>query len=122
MNSLWQDIRYKLLQSGSRINLLIGINVAVFLLINVPAVLLRLMGNDMLANFANQAHEAYTIGLPGPGHWRVHFNSDWQGYDGEFGDMPSFGMDAVKGEYDGFKWHGSIAIAPYAVLILSQEG
>ncbi|CAM3871418.1 rhomboid family intramembrane serine protease [Mucilaginibacter galii] len=54
MKSLWQDIRYKLLQSGSRINLLIGINVAVFLLINVPAVLLRLMGNDMLANFANQ--------------------------------------------------------------------
>jgi len=54
MNSLWQDIRYKMLQSGSRINLLIGINVAVFLLINVPAVLLRLMGNDMLANFANQ--------------------------------------------------------------------
>jgi len=54
MNSLWQDIRYKLLQSGSRINLLIGINVAVFLLINIPSVLLRLMGNDMLANFANE--------------------------------------------------------------------
>jgi membrane associated rhomboid family serine protease len=53
MNSLWQDIRYKMLQSGSRINLLIGINVAVFLLINVPAVLLRLMGNDALANFAH---------------------------------------------------------------------
>jgi membrane associated rhomboid family serine protease len=53
MNSLWQDIRYKMLQSGSRINLLIGINVAVFLLINIPAVLLRLMGNDALANFAH---------------------------------------------------------------------
>jgi 1,4-alpha-glucan branching enzyme len=76
----------------------------------------------VLANFANQAHDAYTIGLPGPGNWQVRFNSDWQGYDGEFGDMPSFGMDAVAGEYDGFAWHGSIAIAPYAVLILSQEG
>lgn len=53
MNSLWQDIRYKMLQSGSRINLLIGINVAVFLLVNVPAILLRLMGNDVLATFAN---------------------------------------------------------------------
>jgi 1,4-alpha-glucan branching enzyme len=76
----------------------------------------------VLANFANQAHETYTIGLPGPGHWQVRFNSDWQGYDGEFGDMESFGIDAEEGEYDGFGWHGSIAIASYAVLILSQEG
>jgi 1,4-alpha-glucan branching enzyme len=76
----------------------------------------------VLANFANQAHEAYTIGLPGPGHWHVRFNSDWQGYDGDFGDMPSFGIDAEAGEYDGFGWHGSIALAPYAVLILSQAG
>ena len=75
----------------------------------------------VLANFANQAHESYTIGLPGPGRWLVRFNSDWQGYDGEFGDFDSFGMDAVEGEYDGFKWHGSIGIAPYAALILSQD-
>lgn len=75
----------------------------------------------VLANFANQAHEGYTIGLPGPGHWQVRFNSDWQGYDGEFSDMPSFGIDAEEGEYDGLAWHGSIPIAPYAVLILSQD-
>jgi len=54
MNSIWQDIRYKFLQSGSRINLLIGINVLVFLLINIPAILLRLMGNNMLDSFANE--------------------------------------------------------------------
>jgi membrane associated rhomboid family serine protease len=52
MSSLWQDIRYKMLQTGSRINLLIGINVLAFLLINIPAVLFGLMGNDMLNNFA----------------------------------------------------------------------
>jgi membrane associated rhomboid family serine protease len=54
MSSLWQDIRYKMLQSGSRINLLIGINVIAFLLINIPAVLLSLMGNDMLNSFASE--------------------------------------------------------------------
>ncbi len=54
MNSLWQDIRYKMLQSGTRINLLIGINVLVFLLINVPATLFRLMGNGLLDNFSNE--------------------------------------------------------------------
>ncbi|WP_223827408.1 alpha-amylase family glycosyl hydrolase [Hymenobacter armeniacus] len=75
----------------------------------------------VLANFANQAHEAYTIGLPGPGHWTVRFNSDWRGYDGEFSDFDSFGLDAEAGEYDGYAWHGSIGVAPYAVLILSQD-
>ncbi|WP_345950501.1 rhomboid family intramembrane serine protease [Mucilaginibacter sp. PAMB04274] len=55
MNSFWQDIRYKMLQSGSRINLLIGINVLVFLLINIPGTFLYLfMGNPMLNEFANE--------------------------------------------------------------------
>lgn len=38
MNTTWQNIRYKLLHSGSKLNLLIGINVLVFLLINIPAI------------------------------------------------------------------------------------
>jgi len=54
MNSLWQDIRSKLMQSGSRINLLIGINVLVFLLINIPDVFLKLMGNQMVGYLANE--------------------------------------------------------------------
>ncbi|WP_262906050.1 alpha-amylase family glycosyl hydrolase [Hymenobacter terricola] len=76
----------------------------------------------VLANFANQTYEHYTIGLPGPGRWKVRFNSDWKGYDGDFGDFDSLGMEAEEGEYDGYAWHGSIGLAPYAVLILSQEG
>ena len=31
MSTLWQNIQYKMLKSGSRVNLLIGINVIVFL-------------------------------------------------------------------------------------------
>ncbi|MDT3403288.1 rhomboid family intramembrane serine protease [Mucilaginibacter terrae] len=54
MNSLWQDIRVKLTQSGSRINVLIGINVLVFLLINIPHVFLHMMGNDMVGYYANE--------------------------------------------------------------------
>jgi membrane associated rhomboid family serine protease len=42
MNTLWRDIQYKLLKSGNKITLLIGINVIVFLAINIPAVLLTL--------------------------------------------------------------------------------
>lgn len=42
MNTTWQDLRYKILHSGSKINLLIGINVFIFLLINIPAILEQL--------------------------------------------------------------------------------
>jgi 1,4-alpha-glucan branching enzyme len=75
----------------------------------------------VLANFANRPYESYTIGLPSAGHWKARFNSDWKGYDGDFGDFDSFGMDAQKGDYDGCPFHGSIALAPYAVLILSRD-
>ncbi len=39
MSTIWQEIRAKMLYSGSKIGVLIGINVAVFLLINVGSVL-----------------------------------------------------------------------------------
>lgn len=41
--TLWQNIQYKVLRSGSRLNVLIGINVVVFLLINVPAIFEQLI-------------------------------------------------------------------------------
>jgi membrane associated rhomboid family serine protease len=39
----WQQIQHKMLRSGSRVNLLIGINVFVFLLVNVAGVIDRLV-------------------------------------------------------------------------------
>jgi membrane associated rhomboid family serine protease len=38
MSKLWNDIRFKMLYSGSKLGLLIGINVIVFLLIGIPSV------------------------------------------------------------------------------------
>ena len=38
MSTIWKEIQIKMLHSGSKLNLLIGINILVFLLINVPAV------------------------------------------------------------------------------------
>ncbi|OOQ58531.1 rhomboid family protein [Mucilaginibacter pedocola] len=43
MNTLWRDIQYKMSRSGNKINLLIGINVIVYLAINIPSVLLGLV-------------------------------------------------------------------------------
>ncbi len=39
MNTLWNEIRYKMLHSGSKIGLLIGVNIIVFLAINIPGVI-----------------------------------------------------------------------------------
>jgi membrane associated rhomboid family serine protease len=49
MNTLWRDIQYKMLKSDSRINLLIGINVVVFLLLNIPAVAAFSIENILLS-------------------------------------------------------------------------
>lgn len=38
MNTFWQNLYYKTFHSGSKLNLLIGINVIVFLAINIPSV------------------------------------------------------------------------------------
>ena len=43
MSTLWKDIQYKMLHSGSKLNLLIGINIIVYLLINVTAVIEALL-------------------------------------------------------------------------------
>jgi len=43
MNTLWNDIKIKMLHSGSRVNLLIGINVIVYLVVNIASVIERLM-------------------------------------------------------------------------------
>jgi membrane associated rhomboid family serine protease len=39
MSTLWQNIQYKMLRSGNKLNLLIGINVIVFLGVNIPGVI-----------------------------------------------------------------------------------
>ncbi|MDR6942184.1 rhomboid family intramembrane serine protease [Mucilaginibacter pocheonensis] len=51
MSTLWQNIHYKMLRSGNKLNLLIGINVAVFLVINVSAILEQLL----FTGFGNSA-------------------------------------------------------------------
>src|SRR5579871_4451412 len=41
MSTLWDRIQYRMLRSGSKVSLLIWINIIVFLVINVPATLER---------------------------------------------------------------------------------
>jgi len=53
MNTFWQDINIKI-KSGSKLHLLIFINVAVFLLINVPSVIEQLfLHSDYVSTYAD---------------------------------------------------------------------
>jgi membrane associated rhomboid family serine protease len=54
--TLWQDIQYKMLKSGNKISLLIGINIIVFLAINIPALIEQLLftgiGNSRILSYS----------------------------------------------------------------------
>jgi 1,4-alpha-glucan branching enzyme len=79
-------------------------------------------GDDVvvIANFLNEAQADYKLGMPAKGHWQVRFNSDWHGYSEIFGGHPSQDIEAVCGDQDGLPFHGTVAIAPYSVLMYSQ--
>lgn len=72
-------------------------------------------------NFSGNDKAVYRIGFPLPGMWKVRFNSDWKGYNEEFGDYQSYDVEAVEEAYDNCEWSAEISIAPYTALILSQD-
>ena len=75
-----------------------------------------------LVNFGARAYDAYRIGLPRPGRWRVRFNSDWRGYSAAFGGHPSYDLDATSDRaHDGMAWGGDIGIGAYSAIVLSQD-
>ncbi len=69
---------------------------------------------------ATERH-GYTIGMPNHGLWKLRFNSDARIYSDRFGDFRSFDTEAHDEPYDGMDAHASIDIAPYTMLIYSQD-
>jgi 1,4-alpha-glucan branching enzyme len=80
-------------------------------------------GDDtmVILNFSCAGYSDYRMGFPQGGLWNIRFNSDWQGYDKDFGDFESFDTEAYEGECDGLPFNGNIAVAPYSAIILSQN-
>jgi 1,4-alpha-glucan branching enzyme len=79
-------------------------------------------GDDVvvLLNLGNRAYDNYVFGLPRTGTWRVRFNSDWSGYSPDFGNHPSFDVQASNFGQDDMPFSGGIGIGPYSGVILSQ--
>ena len=80
------------------------------------------VGDDViiLANFGNQNYTEYNIGMPRKGLWRVRFNSDWSGYDSEFGNWEVFDTYAYEGGMHNLACHASVRLGAYSIVILSQ--
>jgi 1,4-alpha-glucan branching enzyme len=79
-------------------------------------------GDDVVvvANFGDRGYPSYSIGLPRAGRWHVRFNSDWDGYDGVFGNFFSYGTESESGGLDSLPYRANVGIGPYSAIILSQ--
>jgi 1,4-alpha-glucan branching enzyme len=80
-------------------------------------------GDDtiVIANFSHQTWEDYRIGFMREGHWQLRFNSDAKFYSENFGNFNSHDVQAEGVPYDGLPASGSVNIAPYSVLIFSEN-
>lgn len=86
----------------------------------------------VVINLSHQEHLDYRLGFPHSGAWHVRLNSDWNGYSNAFANsdcpnvlatprLPQTSSHDSPNRRDGFLDEGSISIAPYSVLILSQD-
>ena len=78
-------------------------------------------GDDVIiiANFSTQRLDSYNIGFPRAGTWFLRFNSDWNGYSGDFSSV-GYTTQAGDGGTQGMPFSGNIGVGPYSAIILSQ--
>ena len=76
----------------------------------------------VVLNMANRSYDAYRIGLPQGGQWKVRLNSDWAGYSSAFSDHPSRDTWAEPGANgDGMPFGADVGLGPYTAVVLSQD-
>ena len=75
----------------------------------------------VVINASAQAFDAYRVGFPHSGTWRVRCNTDWSGYAPDFGGVHSYDAFADGRHKDGMAASGDVGIGPYSALILSQD-
>ncbi len=69
----------------------------------------------VIANFSNTTLRDYQLALPAEGTWIVRFNSTWKGYCKDFPELSESTINTAGGN------GATIQLAPYMVLVLSQE-
>ena len=80
-------------------------------------------GDDVLVvmNFAEGEKRDYRIGLPGPGLWKLRFNSDARLYNQQLDEIQALDVEAEESEAQGQSHSAAVTIAAYACQIYSQD-
>ena len=80
-------------------------------------------GDDVVvvANLSTQPVTDLALGLPQAGRWRVRLNSDSTVYDAHFGGTIADDVEADGEPLDDEAQSGLLSVAPYGVVILSQD-
>ena len=80
-------------------------------------------GDDVIVviNFSHQDVPDCVIGVPAAGLWRVRFNSDSKLYSEDFNDRLAADFTALPEPADGLGFRISTGLAPYSLVILSQD-
>lgn len=80
-------------------------------------------GDDVVVvtNFSSSSRMNYRIGFPGTGLWKLRVNTDASTYSPDFGNFPSDNVEASSDPYDGQPAFACVSIAPYSVLVFSQD-
>jgi len=76
----------------------------------------------VVVNLSDQSFPSYRIGMPTTGTWRLLLNTDASVYSDDFGNTPSWSVEAVDSVYDGLTASAEVAIGPYTVLVYSWQG
>ncbi len=78
-------------------------------------------GDDVLvvANLSAQAYPSFNVGFPAGGTWYLRFNSDWQQYSADFGNVGyNTTAEAIGNMNQAFS--GNVGVNAYSALIYSQ--
>ena len=77
-------------------------------------------GDDVIvvANLTNNVYPSYNIGFPATGTWYLRFNSAWQAYSSDFGNI-GYTTTANRTEH-GKPCSGNVGLDAYAVIFYSQ--
>ncbi|MEO5561990.1 MAG: alpha-amylase family glycosyl hydrolase [Chitinophagaceae bacterium] len=76
----------------------------------------------VVLNFADKQHEDLVIPFPEQGLWKIRFNSDWKGYDPEFGNEFAWDTSTLEcNDDDEGIQYARVSLAPYSALIYSKD-
>ena len=74
----------------------------------------------VVMNFSAIPINDLAIAFPTDGHWKIRFNSDWEGYDNDFDNHFSHDTEAT-GQHSANGFIANVAIGAYSTIIYSQD-